>query len=87
MPTENKNASKKTRTRNRRVRSQARKKVEDRITKKYGGTPCARRRAKQFMKGKDVHKTKRGLELIGKSDHGRKHGRGNKGLARVYRRK
>jgi len=39
------------------------------------------------MEGKDVHKTKRGLELIGKSDHGRKHGRGNKGLARVYRRK
>lgn len=87
MPTEDKNALVKTKTRNRMVRAQARKKVENNLTKKYGGTPLARKRAKTFMKGKDVHKTKRGLELVRSSLHRSKHGRGHKGPARVYRRK
>ena len=87
MPTEEKNASTKVKSRNRRVRAQARKKVENKLTGKYGGTPSARKRAKSFMKGKDVHKTKRGLELLLKSDHGKRHGRGHKGIVRVYRRK
>lgn len=87
MPTERKDASVKIKSRNRLVRAQARKKVENRLTKKYGGTPSARKRAKSFMKGKDVYKTKRGLELINSRLHGSKHGRGHKGPARVYRRK
>lgn len=87
MPTENNDALVKTKTRNRRVRAQARKKVENKLTKKYGGTPSARKRAKSFMEGKDVHKTKRGLELVKSSLHRSKHGRGYKGPARVYRRK
>ena len=75
--------TKKAHTRNRKVRRQARKKVEDRLTKKYG----SRARAKAVMKGKDVHKTNRGLELIGHKEHAKKHGRGNRGKPRVYRNK
>jgi len=75
--------TKKAHARNRNVRRQARKKVENRLTAKYG----SRAKAKEVMKGKDVHKTNRGLELIGHSDHGKKHGRGNRGKPRVYRNK
>jgi len=87
LPTENKNASVKTKTRNRKVRAQARKKVENKLTKKYGDTPSARERAKTFMKNKDVHKTKRGLELVKSGLHRSKHGRGHRGPARTYLRK
>lgn len=86
MPTERKGASVKVKSRNRRVREASRQVVEDRLTKRYGGGRGARVRARAFMKGKDVHKTGRGLELIKSSLHGSKHGRGHKGPARVYRR-
>lgn len=87
MPTENKNASRKTKNRNRKVRYEARKSVEDKLTKQYGNTPSSRKRAKAFMKGKDVHKTRRGLSLLKASEHRSKHGRGHKGRPRAYRRK
>jgi len=87
MPVENKGASNKTIARNRRIQYQARKKVEDRLTKKYGGTKSARQRARKFMQGKHVHHTKRGLELIDPVKHGKQHGRGYKGLSRLYRRR
>ena len=86
MPVESKAASNKTIARNRRIQYQARKKVEDKLTKKYGGTKSARQRARKFMKGKHVHHTKRGLELIDPKTHGKKHGRGHKGKPRLYRR-
>jgi len=70
---------------NRLKRYHSRKQVETRLTKKYGGTATARKRAKAFMKGKDVHKTGRGLELVNKAKHGSKHGRGNKGPIGVYK--
>ena len=70
---------------NRKMQQRARQKVEDRLTKKYGGTPSARKRAKAFMKGKDVHKTGRGLELISKKKHSQKYGRGNKGPSGIYK--
>ena len=75
--------SKKAHARNRKVRRQARKKVEDRLTKKYS----SRARAKSVMKGKDVHKTKRGLVLIDHKEHAKKHGRGRRGKPKVYRNK
>lgn len=70
---------------NRKVRYQARKEVEDRLTEhKYGGDRLAARR---FMVGKDVHKTDGGrLVLTQHADHGKKHGRGNRGKPRAYRR-
>ena len=82
--TENyKKVTKKAHARNRNVRRNARKQVEDRLTTKYG----SRAKAKEFMKGKDVHKTGRGLELVPHKEHGAKHGRGNKGRPRAYRNK
>lgn len=72
-------ATKKAQSRNRKVRYKARQKVEDRLAKQHG-----RARAKQMMKGKDVHKTGRGLELIDHAKHGTKHGRGNKGPRGKY---
>jgi len=86
MPVERKNACKKTAARNRRIQYQARKKVEDRLTKQYGGTKSARQRARAFMKGKHVHHSGRGLELVDSRKHGKKHGRGHKGKPRLYRR-
>jgi len=72
---------------NRKVRYQARKEVEDRLTAKYGGGKAARERARQFMEGKHVHKTDSGmLILTSPSEHGKKHGRGNRGKPRAYRR-
>ena len=79
--------TKKAHNRNRNVRRQARKQVEDKLTKKYGDTPSARVKAKEFMKNRDVHKTNRGLELIDHKEHGKKHGRGHRGKPRVYRNK
>jgi len=77
--------SKESQSHNRKVRYQARKEVEDRLTKKYDGD---RLRARRFMVGKDVHKTDGGrLVLTQHAEHGKKHGRGNKGKARAYRRK
>jgi hypothetical protein len=80
-------ATKKAQSRNRMVRHRARKKVEDRLTKQFGGTPAARQRARNYMRGKDVHKTGRGLELIDHKAHGKKHGRGHKGPRGKYRNK
>lgn len=72
---------------NRKVRYQARREVEDRLTAKYGDTPAARLRARKFMEGKHVHKTDSGrLVLTSPADHGGKHGRGNRGKPRAYRR-
>lgn len=76
-------ATKKAQTRNRYVRERARQKVEDKLTVQMG----SRAKAKTHMKGKDVHKTGRGLELIGHKEHGKKHGRGNKGPRGKYRNK
>jgi len=56
----------KQRPENRAVRRQARKKVEDRLVKERG---WPRQRVKNFMKGKDVHHTNRGLELIDSKEH------------------
>ena len=75
--------TKKAHARNRNVRRQARKKVENRLTAKYG----SRAKAKEVMKNRDVHKTNRGLELIDHKEHGKKHGRGHRGKPRVYRNK
>lgn len=73
---------------NRLVRYHARKKVENRLAKQFGGDKKAREKAQKFMKGKHVHHTGRGLELCSnKSKHGSKHGSGRKGPPRVYRRK
>jgi hypothetical protein len=87
--TENyKKVTKAAHARNRKVRYQARKQVEDRITNKLGGTPSAREKAKVQMKGKDVHKTPGGqLRLIDHAAHGEKHGRGHRGKPRAYRNK
>jgi hypothetical protein len=87
--TENyKKVTKAAHARNRKVRSDARQKVEDRITAKKGGTPTARKQAKAEMKGKDVHKTDGGqLRLIDHAEHGKKHGRGHRGRAGAYRNK
>ena len=68
----------------RRIQYNARKAVEDRLTKQYGGTETARKRAQSVMKGKHVHKTGRGLELVPEKKHGEKHGRGNKGPKYAY---
>ena len=70
--------------RERRIQYNARKAVEDRLTKQYGGTETARKRAQSVMKGKHVHKTGRGLELLSEKEHGKKHGRGNKGPKYAY---
>lgn len=75
-------ATKAAQTRNRRVRDQARRKVYQRLAAKHGPG-----RAKQIMRGKDVHKTGRGLELVDHKVHGTKHGRGNKGPRGKYRNK
>ena len=68
----------------RRIQYNARKTVEERLTKQYGGTEGARKRALSVMKGKHVHKTGRGLELVPEKEHGEKHGRGNKGPRYAY---
>ena len=83
--TENyKQVTKKAHARNRKVRSDARQKVEDRLTKQTG----SRAQAKAQMKGKDVHKTTGGqLRLVDHAEHGKKHGRGHKGRPRAYRNK
>ncbi|KKN34721.1 hypothetical protein LCGC14_0791030 [marine sediment metagenome] len=73
--------------RNRRVRAQARRVMENKLTKQYGNTPAARRRAQAFMRGKDVHKTKTGTRLVAHAAHGKKHGRGHRGKPGVYRNK
>lgn len=86
MPSEKKDAPTAVKSYNRKICYRARKQVEDRLTKQYGGTPYARERAKSFMKGKHVHKTGRGLELIDPKIHGSRHGRGNKGVYRGYKR-
>ena len=87
--TENyKKVTKAAHARNRKVRYQARKQVEDRITKQKGGTPTARKAAKAEMKGKDVHKTPGGqLRLIDHAEHGKKHGAGHRGRPGAYRNK
>ena len=72
---------------NRKVRYQARRQVEDRLTAKYGGSGAARLRARKFMEGKHVHKTESGqLVLTSPADHGKRHGRGNRGKPKAYRR-
>jgi hypothetical protein len=72
---------------NRKIRYRARREVEDRLTAKYGGGPTARLRARKFMEGKHVHKTESGrLVLTSPAEHGGKHGRGNRGKPRAYRR-
>lgn len=73
--------------RNRRHRLRARKAMEDKLTKRYGGTPSARKRAKAHMVGKDVHKTKSGTRLVSHAKHGTMHGRGNRGRPGAYRNK
>ena len=70
--------------RERRIQYNARKAVEERLTRQYGGTEAARKRALSFMKGKHVHKTGRGLELLSEKEHGKRHGRGNKGPRGAY---
>jgi hypothetical protein len=83
--TENyKKVTKAAHARNRKVRSDARQKVEDRLTEKTG----SRAKAKAQMKGKDVHKTPGGqLRLIDHAEHGKKHGRGHRGRPGAYRNK
>jgi len=79
-----KGTSREVQSHNRKVRYQARKEVEDRLTDKYDGD---RLRARRFMVGKHVHKTDSGrLVLTSPEAHGEKHGRGNRGKARAYRR-
>jgi hypothetical protein len=56
--------------------------MKKKLTAKHG-----RARAEKMMKGKDVHKTKRGTVLIDHKAHGKKHGRGNKGPRGKYRNK
>lgn len=73
--------------RNRRTRIRARKAMEDKITKRLGGTPSARKRAQAQMMGKDVHKTKSGTRLVPHGKHGAMHGRGHRGKPHAYRNK
>ena len=82
MP-DKKGTSLKARNKNRQTRYKSRKKVKKRLIKKLG----SKAKAEAVMKGKDVHKTGGRLVLVSKKDHGKKHGRGNKGPPRVYSRK
>jgi hypothetical protein len=75
-------ATKAAQSRNRQTRHLARQKVYKRLASKHGAA-----KAKAMMKGKDVHKTGRGLELIDHKAHGKKHGRGHKGPRGKYRNK
>ena len=80
-----KGVSKKSQTHNHLVRAKSRKKMEDKLTSKFNGD---RDKAKKEMAGKHVHKTDGGyLKLLSPSEHGKKHGRGNKGRPRAYKRK
>ena len=72
-------ATKKAQSRNRRTRDRARTAMKKKLTAKHGAA-----RAASMMKGKDVHKTGRGLELIDHAAHGKKHGRGHKGPRGKY---
>jgi hypothetical protein len=72
-------ATKKAQSRNRRTRDRARQSMKQKLTAKHGAA-----RADTMMKGKDVHKTKGGTTLVGHAEHGKRHGRGNKGPRGKY---